>query len=432
MTMQLHVESIHVVKHRIAELVSVRRTTKTKDVLVEEPLETEGVLIEHVHVGQYVDAVPPRRTEGDTTILPIFEEVAVVVKRLFLREEIRITKTRTIVHHIETVTLREQHAQVTRTPVSAQVDAEELPNTLTNSQRNTAMDHEETIVAVYDTPAHAELAVNDLRQANVPESAISRHEGSTATASNAPVREQGFWSSLFGGDAEDEHVYERSAQSGSSVVVVRTPVHDADAVIDILERHSPINIDERAASYGATGSAATTTAATAMTAGYDPAATATTVPPVPPAYADQAVSAASTGDTVQLSEEQLVVGKRLVNRGGTRLRRYVVETPVQEDVTLHSETVKVERRPVTGGAIVEPDFSERTIEMTASAEEAVVGKTAHVVEEVSLHKEASDQVKTVHDTVRKEEVEVEQIPAAVATDTTTTSAIPVDPRASRV
>ena len=34
----------------------------------------------------------------------------------------------------------------------------------------------------------------------------------------------------------------------------------------------------------------------------------------------------------QLAEEQLAVGKRLINRRGTRVRRYVVETPVEENV----------------------------------------------------------------------------------------------------
>lgn len=426
-SMLLHTEAIEIGKRRIEELVSVTRATRTKDVLVEEALSREDVLVEHVHIGRFIDALPPVREEGDTTILPVVEEVAVIVKRLFLKEEVRITKTRTTSQHIETVTLREQHAQVTRTPLPNDVDSgTALPNQL-NTRGIPSMENEETIVAVYDTPAHAELAVSDLREANVPEQAISRHQGVSTSTAAAPVREQGFWASLFGGDAStDEHVYERSAQAGSSIVVVKTPTHDADAVIAILERHNPINIDERAASYGAgtdTGSSGITpaTAATSTaTTGYDPSTTATATPPAMAGNVGQTASTGSLGESIQLSEEQLVVGKRLVNRGGTRLRRYVVETPVQQDVSLHAETVKVERRPVSGGAVVEPDFSEKTIEMTASAEEAVIGKTAHVVEEVSLRKEDSDRVETVRDTVRKEEVEIEQIPAKTVAETSST------------
>jgi stress response protein YsnF len=56
---------------------------------------------------------------------------------------------------------------------------------------------------------------------------------------------------------------------------------------------------------------------------------------------------ATTADhTIQLAEEALSVGKRAVNRGTTRIRRYVVETPVEEQVTLRTETVSVDRRPV--------------------------------------------------------------------------------------
>ena len=90
-----------------------------------------------------------------------------------------------------------------------------------------------------------------------------------------------------------------------------------------------------------------------------------------------------------------------MNRGGTRIRRFVVETPVEESVSLHSEKVTLERRPVTDGRPGTDSFSDKTMEMTESAEEAVVSKTARVYEEVGLRKEATDRVETVRDTVRK-------------------------------
>ena len=109
----------------------------------------------------------------------------------------------------------------------------------------------------------------------------------------------------------------------------------------------------------------------------------------------------------------------MVNRGGTRIRRFVVETPVEQNITLHDERVILERRPVTDGRPVTDSFSDKTIEMRESAEEAVVSKTAHVYEEIGLRKEATDRVETVRDTVRKEEVEVEQVPGSTTTTTTT-------------
>lgn len=272
---------------------------------------------------------------------------------------------------------------------------------------------EETIVAVYDTAAHAQAAVSDLRAANVPESAISVQAGggtTAATTSAAPMREQGFWSSLFGGEPDhDTAVYDRSVQGGSSVVTVKVPDQHVAQVMQILETHNPVDIDERASSYGLTQTTTTT--------------------PLPAAVGRPATTA-TEGSTIQLAEEQIAIGKRLVNRGGTRIRRFVVETPVEQQVTLHDEKVSVERRPVTDGRpVTDASFSDKVIEVTATGEEAVVGKTARVVEEVALHKEAVDRVETVRDTVRKEEVEIEQVPAEKVTSSTT---VPVTPRTPKI
>ena len=265
----------------------------------------------------------------------------------------------------------------------------------------------ETIVAVYDTAAHAELAVNDLKAANVPADAIAVHAASTGTAAGtattAAPREQGFWGSLFGGQPDhDTSVYERSVQSGSTVVTVKAPEEHVASVSRILEAHSPIDIDDRAASYG------TTTTTTRETLGTTAAAV-------------QPTAASATGEqAIALSEEQLVVGKRLVDRGTTRVRRFVVETPVEQDVTLRSEQVSVQRRPVAAG-VDAAAFTDRVIEVNQTAEEAVVGKTARVAEEVVISKQASEHVETIHDTVRREDVEILKDGATTATTGATTA-----------
>ena len=272
---------------------------------------------------------------------------------------------------------------------------------------------DETIVAIYDTPAHAELAAADLRQAGVPGDAIDVHADAPMTGAStqaAPGREQGFWSSVFGGEPDpDTAVCARSLASGSTVVTVKTPATHVARVMEILESHKPIDIDERATGYGLTKTTTTTT---------QPMAAA--MPVAAPTAAVMPTTARSTDDAgmIQLSEETLAVGKRVVNRGGTRIRRFVVETPVEESVSLHSERVVLERHPVTDGRAPTDSFSDKTIEMTEMAEEAVVSKTARVVEEIGLRKESSDRVETVRDTVRKEGVEVVQVPGAATTTTT--------------
>jgi uncharacterized protein (TIGR02271 family) len=264
------------------------------------------------------------------------------------------------------------------------------------------MMYEETIVAVFDTDAHADAAIRDLEAASIPSSAISRRSSTTettttgtATATTSAPREPGFWANLFGGEPDhDTTVYDRSLESGSHVVTVRVSENHVESVIDILERNHPIDIDERATSYGLGASDTPTTAS------HDTLGTTTST-------GARETGLRGDGEKLQLAEEQIQVGKRLVNRGTTRVRRFVVETPVEESVTLHSERVSIERRPVTGDArVTDADFTDKTIEVTETDEEAVVGKTVRVKEEVVIRKDAADRVEAIHDTVRREDVEI--------------------------
>jgi hypothetical protein len=114
------------------------------------------------------------------------------------------------------------------------------------------------------------------------------------------------------------------------------------------------------------------------------------------------------GGVVERAEEQLRVGTREVGRGTVRVRSYVVERPVEEQVNLRQERVEIERRPVDRP--VEPGdavFQEKVIEASERGEEAVVSKEARVVEEVGIRKDVETRTETVRDTVRQQEVEVE-------------------------
>jgi uncharacterized protein (TIGR02271 family) len=120
-----------------------------------------------------------------------------------------------------------------------------------------------------------------------------------------------------------------------------------------------------------------------------------------------AASASSADQVIPLAEEQMEVGKRTVDRGTTRIRRYVVERPVEEQVTLRGERVTIERRrPIETAAAPGTAFEERVVEVRETEEVPVVAKTARVVEEVAIRKEETERTETVRDTVRREEVEV--------------------------
>lgn len=111
-------------------------------------------------------------------------------------------------------------------------------------------------------------------------------------------------------------------------------------------------------------------------------------------------------------EEQLTVGKHEVERGGVRVRQRVVETPVEETVRLREEHVRVERRAVDRPlSNADMALQEGVIELTERAEEAVVGKRARVVEEVLVGKEVTEREETVRDTVRRTDIDVQEVGA---------------------
>ena len=130
--------------------------------------------------------------------------------------------------------------------------------------------------------------------------------------------------------------------------------------------------------------------------------------------------AANAGDTIKVMKEDLTVGKRAVEEGGVRVTSHVVETPVQEQVTLHEERVTIDRHPVNQRVTGTGDaFTNQTIEARATSEEPVVAKDVRVVEEIGLHKQATDRVETIRDTVRETKVDVEDTSRpATTTDTT--------------
>ena len=281
------------------------------------------------------------------------------------------------------------------------------------------MMNQQTLVAVYDTAAHAEAAVSDLRANSVPADAISQHAksgGTAGTMMGSHTHEQGFWSKLFGGATEhDTQAYDRSIERGATVVTVKSSDEHYDRLSAILEKHNPVDLDDHEG-HGSTEATTTQTTTAPGTAARGAGTDATL----------GARGTATGDDKMQLAEESLSVGKRAVQGGTTRIRKYVVDTPVEEQVGLHSEKVIVDRHPVNDGRPVQDaSFRDHTVEMTESAEEAVVSKTARVKEEIGLRREGSDRTETVKDSVRREEAEVEQVAGGrTATPAQPTTAAP--------
>jgi len=124
-------------------------------------------------------------------------------------------------------------------------------------------------------------------------------------------------------------------------------------------------------------------------------------------YQDRRTHEATGEQVIAVGEEVLNVGTRVVPGKTTRVRRVVVESPVEQDVTLHSESVVMERRrpQASNGQDV---LTEVTVEMSETNEVPVVSKSVHLVEEVLLRKEVTARTEKIRDTVKRDKLEIEQ------------------------
>jgi len=122
-------------------------------------------------------------------------------------------------------------------------------------------------------------------------------------------------------------------------------------------------------------------------------------------------SGPETDEAMTRSEEELRVGTRQREVGRARLRKHIVEEPVQASVTTQREELRVEREPITdanvGAATSGGDLTEEEHEVTLTAEEAVVDKQVVPKERVRLDKDTVTEQQTVSDEVRKEQIDLD-------------------------
>jgi uncharacterized protein (TIGR02271 family) len=256
-----------------------------------------------------------------------------------------------------------------------------------------------TVVAVFDDYATAERAVADLVSNGFSRDSINITSNDSFASDSAMgniglsgehPRDRsgggigGFFRRLFGADDEYAGHYDEAIRRGAAVVSVNTD--DEDRASDILDRSGAIDVEERAASWHREGYEASTDRRAIHERG------------------------GKEERSIPVVREDLHVGKRDVHRGGVRVFNRVTEKPVEEEVQLREEHVKVDRRPANRPA-TEADFraQDEVIEVTEMAEEPVVGKTARVVEEVVVGKDTTHRTEKVRDSVRQTDVKVEKL-----------------------
>jgi uncharacterized protein (TIGR02271 family) len=236
--------------------------------------------------------------------------------------------------------------------------------------------------------------------------------GSTAVGAGIGAAAGGLIGALVGAGVpeEDAQIYAEGVRRGGTLVTVSTTDERADDAVTALEAGDPVNIDERHAELRQSGWDRFDSAAEPYNTNQIDEFRSTSRASV----ANQTGSVAEGKEAVlPVVEEELLVGKREVQRGRVRVHSHVTETPVEENVRLREERVTVERRPVNREltAADSEAFQERNFELQETAEEAVVNKQARVVEEVTIDKEVNDRVETVRDTVRRTDVDVQEVGA---------------------
>lgn len=273
------------------------------------------------------------------------------------------------------------------------------------------------IIAAFDAYEHALSAKQSLIASgfNASEVQLTPDQNSTqsrdsmfgsdvASDSNSTVHSsgtlKGFFANLFGVHEETEHAdhYAEAVRRGSFVLTVNAASDTRqEQAIAILEKFNPINIDGRVSQWKSSG-----------WQNHDSNAA---------VYSDAEIAnereAFSKMDqtAIPVIQEELKVGKRAVQRGGIRIVQRVIETPVSETVSLREEHVNVERHAVSQPATAADmeALKESSFELREMGEEAVVAKTARVVEEIIVGKQVTEKQQTINDTVRRTDVEIEKL-----------------------
>jgi len=276
-----------------------------------------------------------------------------------------------------------------------------------------------TITAIYDSERDAQQARERLTRVGLDDDdvrIVSQNLTSSSVSSDASGSEdKGMWESIkdfFVGD-DDRPVYSEGLRRGGYLLTARVDDDRTDEAIAELEQTNAIDLDQRSEQWRSEG----WTGTAAMSSSMAPADRSTASSGF---GSNQSLSSGSMGRTrdatastdeqaIPIAEERLRVGKREVERGGVRVRSYIVEEPVREDVSLREERVEVERRPVSDATARAGEglLQERTIEISERGEEAVVAKDTVVTEEVVVRKTADERVESIDETVRHTEVDID-------------------------
>lgn len=178
----------------------------------------------------------------------------------------------------------------------------------------------------------------------------------------------------------DSTIYIEGVRQGGTLITARVDQGHVSRAAEIMSGYNMVNVNERSSNWRAANADLPEFSATG-----------------------------SNSNVLEVIEEDIEVGKETVETGRMRVYSVVSEQPVEESVSLREETVTVQRRPVDRTVPADATlFQEKSVEVVERSEVPVVDKVARVVEEVVVGKDVTERVETIHDTVRRQDVEVSE------------------------
>lgn len=246
-----------------------------------------------------------------------------------------------------------------------------------------------TVVAIFNSADEAKDAADQLSAKGFSRDHIDLFSGrnSIHKEDHGESGISRFFKNLFGSDDDKQERYAKVAKRGYIVTVYADSEEEAEQAAELLDNYGAIDVDEN----------------------YDRNIS----------DKDQDYDTIQTTDDIEVNqnktipviEEDIRIGKREVPTGGVRIRSRIIEKPFEENLRLREEHIHVERKKVDRPATEEElrNFKTGTTEFTEHAEIPDVQKRSKVVEEIRLAKDVEHRDETIHNSVRKTEVDVEDI-----------------------
>ncbi len=294
-----------------------------------------------------------------------------------------------------------------------------------------SMTNNPVIIAVFQDASAAQKAATALRGSGFASVNITHSE-------KAAPRSSGFLTGLkrmFGGDEtgsildslrgagaseEEAQFYEQEYEAGRTLLTVKADGNRQKALA-ILQRYNaydastrPVNQVQARATDVVKEHTTTSSAQVKDTVTTDSThigSTTTTESAQAesiPSPASVEVNDLSDRHSIRLREEQLDVSTEKVQTGEVTLHKEVVTEHKTLAVPVTSEEVVIEQRPGSGKVSDTPIGRDEVIDVPVRVERIEVTKTPVVTGEVALEKRTVQETQHVSDTVRKEQVSVEQ------------------------